>query len=66
MTNKEDRKQSNSALMDDEQEGNFNQMAELELNLQRKERKDILKKKADDARRKIELEEARKKKRNAE
>lgn len=45
----------------DDAEDNYNKMALLELDAQRKERKDILKKKQDDARRKIELEEAKKK-----
>lgn len=41
-------------------------MAILELEAQRRERKDILKKKLDDARRKAEQEEARKKRKAAE
>lgn len=50
----------------DDQEDNYNKMAILELEAQRRERKDILKKKLDDARRKAEQEEARKKRKAAE
>lgn len=50
----------------DDQEDNFNRMAILELEGQRKERKDILRKKLEDARRKAEQEEARKKRKAAE